>query len=189
MQVKSDAQGNRAEVYQTTVDVLAPEITKLRNLYKFQEGAISRFADEIRHLAHPEVIKVRIASSHHITPHHTTSHHQGFMSQTALACLGKMIAMFAVLNELKNVKACLNNDFSLYRRSDPPQQFARHMSSHHARSAAGFLKGKINVDAAEIVEERNMSFFFATQNSLVLKLREVLEKIAKYVTLTVHISR
>ena len=95
--MKSNEQENRSEIYDQTVKVLAPEINKLREFYKFQARAIQEFCEEIRKLARAQVIKE-------------------FISQTALQTLGKMIGMFAVLNALKNMKACLNNDFSLYRR-------------------------------------------------------------------------
>ena len=38
--------------------------------------------------------------------------------------------------------------------------------------ANGIIKGSVSLDADDIVEERNMSFFFATQNSIMMKLRE-----------------
>ena len=81
-----------------------------------QEVAIGCFVDEIKALAHPEAIK-------------------GFMSQTALLTLGRMIAMFAELNALKNMKACLNNDFSAFRRFDQLPRIVRNSSDdsllHH----------------------------------------------------------
>ena len=38
------------------------------------------------------------------------------MSEAYLLTLGKFINMFAVLDELKNMKASVKNDYSAYRR-------------------------------------------------------------------------
>jgi cytoplasmic FMR1 interacting protein len=51
----------------------------------------------VKKLAHPEKLK-------------------SFNSETTKLTLARMLNMFAVLNALKNVKACLNNDFSFYKR-------------------------------------------------------------------------
>jgi cytoplasmic FMR1 interacting protein len=97
MQVKSNEQENRVELYQKTVDVLGPQVAKLRDLYKFQQRAIDRFVHEIKLLSHSEKLK-------------------GFISQTTKLTLAKMLDMFVVLDALKNMKACLNNDFSFWKR-------------------------------------------------------------------------
>ena len=41
-----------------------------------------------------------------------------FVSEAYLLTLGKFINMFAVLDELKNMKASVKNDYSAYRRYD-----------------------------------------------------------------------
>lgn len=125
VQIKSNEQANRVEIYEKTVDVLGPEVQKLFDLYAWKTNAIDRFAQEIRkvdqqhrnsvhnfmvQLAHPETLK-------------------GFISQATKLTLGKMINLFAVLDTLKNMKvnfvavtladreqASLNNDFSFYKR-------------------------------------------------------------------------
>ncbi len=53
--MKSDGQANRAELYQTTVDVLGPEIERLRKCYQFQEQSIAKLGVEIRYLSRPDV--------------------------------------------------------------------------------------------------------------------------------------
>lgn len=80
------------------MDVLGPQVLKLRELFKFQSKAIDRFAHEIKTLSNPEKLK-------------------GFISQTTKITLAKMIDMFAVIDALKNMKACLNNDYSFWKRS------------------------------------------------------------------------
>ncbi len=97
LKVKSNEQENRIELYQKTVEVLNPHVIKLRELYKFQSKAIDRFVLEIKSLANPEKLK-------------------GFISQTTKVTLAKMLDMFAVIDALKNMKACLNNDFSFWKR-------------------------------------------------------------------------
>lgn len=43
-----------------------------------------------------------------------------FVSEAYLLTLGKFINMFAVLDELKNMKCSVKNDHSAYKRSAPP---------------------------------------------------------------------
>lgn len=143
-QVKSNEQENRLELYQKTVDVLGPRVSKLRELFKFQSQAIARFTQEIRTLAHPERLK-------------------GFVSQTTKLTLARMLDMFAVLDALKNMKACLNNDFSFWKR------------------AHGFLtRGAAAIDPADIQEEREVGLFLAMQHSITTKLQQSLQEIDRY---------
>ncbi len=45
------------------------------------------------------------------------SHHKaGFMNQAYMLMLGKMLKMCALLDEMKNMKASMKNDFSHYKR-------------------------------------------------------------------------
>ena len=67
-----------------------------------QKRAIERFADEVRRLCHA---RERRSESQ-------------FVSEAYLLTLGKMLNMFAVLDELKNMKASIKNDHSVYRRYD-----------------------------------------------------------------------
>ena len=96
-QVKSDDQPNRIEIYEKTVDVLEPEIRKLKSFMHFAQNAVARFCKEVKTLSHPERRK-------------------DFISERYLLTLGKFINMFAVLDALKNMKACLNNDYAFYKR-------------------------------------------------------------------------
>uniref|UniRef100_A0A8C4ST04 Cytoplasmic FMR1-interacting protein n=1 Tax=Erpetoichthys calabaricus TaxID=27687 RepID=A0A8C4ST04_ERPCA len=84
-QVKCNEQPNRVEIYEKTVEVLEPEVTKLMNFMYFQRNAIERFCGEVRRLCHAERRK-------------------DFVSEAYLLTLGKFINMFAVLDELKNMK-------------------------------------------------------------------------------------
>eukprot|EP00794_Sanderia_malayensis_P007099 gene7099-7902_t len=74
---------------------------------------------------------------------------------THLLNLGKFINMFAVLNALKNMKACLSNDLALYKRAET------------------FFKQNIG-DAAAMQESQNLSMFLATQDQITNKLKDKL---------------
>lgn len=86
-------------MYQETLDVMRPHIQKLKDFMYFHQSSISAFCQEVKRLCHPERRK-------------------DFVSETHLLTLGKCINMFAVLGSLKNMKACLNNDFAFYKRLD-----------------------------------------------------------------------
>lgn len=127
-QVKCNEQPNRVEIYEKTVEVLEPEVTKLMNFMHFQvfrimrpvgiffslllheaglmtdllwpllqRTAIDRFCGEVRRLCH-------------------TERRKDFVSEAYLLTLGKFINMFAVLDELKNMKCSVKNDHSAYKR-------------------------------------------------------------------------
>ena len=85
------------EIYEKTVEVLGPEVSKAKQLLRFIQGASQRFADEVRMLAHPERRK-------------------DFISETYLLTMAKLINMFATLDALKNMKACINNDLACHKR-------------------------------------------------------------------------
>ena len=95
--VKSDDQPNRNEIYQRTVEVLEPEVGKLKDFHRFVDDSLERFVNEVIRLAHENKRK-------------------DFVSETYLLTLGKLMNMFAVLDALKNSKAGINNDLSFFRR-------------------------------------------------------------------------
>ncbi|CAL1540993.1 unnamed protein product [Lymnaea stagnalis] len=97
-QVQSNNQVNKEEIYQQTVDVLKPLIDKLMKFMDFQAKAIERFCDEVKQLCHKGA-------------------KNDFVSEAYLLTLGKLLNMFAVLNELMNMKASVNNDYSVYKRA------------------------------------------------------------------------
>ena len=85
------------EIYEKTVQVLGPEVSKAKHLMRFVQTACTRFTDEVKTLAHPEKRKA-------------------FISETYLLTLAKLVNMFATLDSLKNMKACINNDLACYKR-------------------------------------------------------------------------
>ncbi|XP_006898657.1 PREDICTED: cytoplasmic FMR1-interacting protein 1 [Elephantulus edwardii] len=140
-QVKCNEQPNRVEIYEKTVEVLEPEVTKLMNFMYFQRNAIERFCGEVRRLCHVERRK-------------------DFVSEAYLLTLGKFINMFAVLDELKNMKCSVKNDHSAYKRA---AQFLRKMA-----------------DPQSIQESQNLSMFLANHNKITQSLQQQLEVISGY---------
>jgi len=63
----------------------------------WQRQCIERFSGEVKRLCHKEK-------------------RNDFVSEAYLLTLGKLINMFAVLDELKNMKSSVKNDYSAYRR-------------------------------------------------------------------------
>jgi len=137
-QPKSNEQPNRVEIYEKTVKVLSEEVKKLTKFMKFQHKAIEVFCSQVKRLCHQEKRK-------------------DFVSEAYLLTLGKFINMFAVLDELKNMKSSVKNDYSTYRR------------------AAQFLK--VMSDNQSIQESQNLSMFLATQNKVRDTLKEKLQTI------------
>ena len=88
------------------LQVLAPHVNRLMEFMFFQRKATERFCAEVKRLCHPEKRKE-------------------FVSEAYLLTLGKLINMFAVLDELKNMKSSVKNDYSSYRRA---AQFLKVMS-------------------------------------------------------------
>uniref|UniRef100_UPI00358DFFAE cytoplasmic FMR1-interacting protein 2-like n=1 Tax=Myxine glutinosa TaxID=7769 RepID=UPI00358DFFAE len=140
-QVKCNEQPNRVEIYEKTVEVLEPEVTKLMNFMYFQRKAIERFCEEVKRLCHAERRK-------------------DFVSEAYLLTLGKFINMFAVLDELKNMKSSVKNDHSAYKRA---AQFLRKMA-----------------DPQAIQESQNLSLFLASHNKITQTLQQQLEVIHGY---------
>uniref|UniRef100_A0A452INS9 Cytoplasmic FMR1-interacting protein n=1 Tax=Gopherus agassizii TaxID=38772 RepID=A0A452INS9_9SAUR len=139
--VKCNEQPNRVEIYEKTVEVLEPEVTKLMNFMYFQRNAIERFCGEVKRLCHAERRK-------------------DFVSEAYLITLGKFINMFAVLDELKNMKCSVKNDHSAYKRA---AQFLRKMA-----------------DPQSIQESQNLSMFLANHNKITQSLQQQLEVISGY---------
>lgn len=138
---KSNEDPNRHQIHVTTVDILLPEVDKLYSLIRFQKVAIERFCSEVKLLCHPEKRKE-------------------FVSSAYLLTLGKFINMFAILDELKNVKSSVKTDYSTFRR------------------AAMYLK--LLGDSQALQESQNLSVFLATPNKIRDNLRENLEKMQNY---------
>uniref|UniRef100_A0A915HY75 Glycine--tRNA ligase n=1 Tax=Romanomermis culicivorax TaxID=13658 RepID=A0A915HY75_ROMCU len=138
---KSNEQPNRVEIYEKTVEVLKPEVQKLLDMMYFHKKAIHKFCEEVKRLCHIEARK-------------------DFISEAYLLTLGRMLNMFAILDELKNMKASIKNDYSTFRR------------------AAQFLQ--VMPDSQSLAESQELSMFLATQNRIRESLRDQLMTIESH---------
>ena len=130
------------EIYESTLAILEPEVQKLRDFLKFIEDTITRFCDELKELARPQKRKDFISETYHLT-------------------LAKLLNMFAILDSLKDMKSCINNDFACYRRAE-----------------SILKRGEINAFVME--QEQKLSMFFAKQKEITHMLKDTLEKIDGY---------
>ncbi|XP_052103194.1 cytoplasmic FMR1-interacting protein-like isoform X3 [Mytilus californianus] len=140
-QVKSNEQPNRSEIYNKIVEVLDPQVSKLMEFMYFVKNAIDRFGEQIKRLCHVQK-------------------RNDFVSEAYLLTLGKFINTFVELDQLKNMKASISNDYSAFRR------------------AAQFLK--VIADPQALQESQNLSMFLATQNKIRDMLKEVLQSTPGY---------
>ena len=153
-QPKSNEQPNRRDLYEKIVEVLGPEVKKLLMFMYFQKAAVERFCYEVKRLC-PS------ANMQNPNEKDDKKKSQGsFVSEAYLLTLGKFINMFAVLDELKNMKSSVKNDYATYRR------------------AAQFLK--VLSDSESLQESQSLSLFLALQNKICDTLKESLEKIPGY---------
>lgn len=163
-QPKSNEQPNRRDLYEKIVEVLGPEVKKLLTFMYFQKAAIERFCFEVKRLCPTNVNPGGHSSgaSGQDKESETKKKHQNtsFVSESYLLTLGKFINMFAVLDELKNMKSSVKNDYATYRR------------------AAQFLK--VLSDSESLQESQSLSMFLAMQNKIRDNLKESLESITGY---------
>lgn len=171
-QPKSNEQPNRVEIYEKTVEVLSPEVNKLLSFLYFQENAINRFCAEVQRLCHTpasqmNAMNASLSGSDNTMTISNKKKNDTFVSEAYLLTLGKFLNMFAILDELKNIKSSVKNDYATYRR------------------AAQFLK--VLSDSNSLKESQNLSMFLATQNQIRNNLKEKLEAINGYAELLADI--
>ncbi|KAA3681564.1 cytoplasmic FMR1 interacting protein [Paragonimus westermani] len=145
--IRSNEQPHRMEIYKKTVEILEPYAVKLNQFMYFQDAASARFAEEVKRLAHKEQKNF-------------------FVNQAYLVTLGKMLKMFALLDEMKNMKASMKNDYSNYKRAT---QFLQHHDLH------------------AMEESQNVSMFLAKQKIIRDTLKERLNAVDGYEDLLVEI--
>ncbi|KAH9394332.1 Cytoplasmic FMR1-interacting protein 1 [Tyrophagus putrescentiae] len=160
-QPKSNEQPNRRDLYEKIVEVLGPEVKKLLSFMYFQKAAIERFCFEVKRLC-PSSGSGPGSMSGGGGDKDDSKKKAGttFVSEAYLLTLGKFINMFAVLDELKNMKSSVKNDYATYRR------------------AAQFLK--VLSDSESLQESQSLSMFLALQNKIRDNLKESLESISGY---------
>ena len=167
-QPKSNEQPNRRDLYEKIVEVLGPEVKKLLSFMYFQKAATDRFCYEVKRLCPSNAPVSGGPGSANSGPGDMKDSDSSkkkagsttFVSEAYLLTLGKFINMFAVLDELKNMKSSVKNDYATYRR------------------AAQFLK--VLSDSESLQESQSLSMFLALQNKIRDNLKESLEKIQGY---------
>lgn len=145
--IRSNEQPHRMEIYQKTVEILEPYANKLKEFMYFQDAASTRFVEEVKRLAHKDQKNF-------------------FVNQAYLITLGKMLKMFALLDEMKNMKASMKNDYSNYKRAT---QFLQ----HH--------------DPTLMKESQDVSMFLAKQKIIRDTLKERLNAVDGYEDLLIEI--
>jgi len=110
---RAELTARRSEVNRKIVEILKPEILKLRELMQFVDHAISVFRETLVTLSTPEArLKV--------------------VPEGLYTALIRMIDVMLKLDNLKDMKACLNNDFSRYKRAlgeDTDDEFRKFISN------------------------------------------------------------
>jgi cytoplasmic FMR1 interacting protein len=101
--VKTSDQPNKNEIYEGTYAVLEPEIKKLKTFMYFQRDTVKIFCEHVKRL-----------SAYYIPD--KKKKEESLPSESYLSGMIHLLDRFALLDALKNMKACLNNDFSFYKR-------------------------------------------------------------------------
>jgi len=139
-QVKTDEK-NKPAFYEQTFAVLEPEIEKLKKFMFFQKTTVTLFCETISNMVNDKKKDVH--------------------SEILLLTLIKVLDQCSLLDALKNMKACLNNDFSFYKR------------------AFSYLKKNVADDAIN-QENQNLQFFLAHQNSITNLLKTEVQQISGF---------
>eukprot|EP01133_Synstelium_polycarpum_P001207 gene1207-1395_t len=145
-QVKTSEQANKQQIYEGTFEVLEPEIKKLKDFMYFQRDTIKVFCEYIKRLAATYDKKKETI----------------IVSEALVSYLVRMLDLFALLDALKNMKACLNNDFSFFKR------------------ASGFLRKQMSGAEDQTQENHTLYLFLAHQNSITTTLKQELHNIDKF---------
>jgi len=96
--VSENEQSNKNEIYEKTLEVLQPQVAKMKLLMNFSDTAVELVVD---------VIKVATEAR---------KKEKNFASEEFLYALARNLNMFIVFDALKNMKTSLNNDNAMYKR-------------------------------------------------------------------------
>jgi len=150
-QVKTADQANKNEIYEGTFEVLEPEIKKLKNFMYFRKDTIKVFCDHVKKLGVWLIPDKKGKLKEDFTP-----------SESYLWHMILLLDKFYLLDALKNMKACLNNDFSFYKR------------------AFGFLRKNMSGNDDQTQENHTLYLFLAHNNSITTDLKIELQTIAGF---------
>ena len=95
---KAELTSQKSEINRKIIEILRPEIQKLRDLMQFVDHAITVFRDTLLSLS-------------------TAEARQKVLPEGLYTALIRMIDIMLKLDNLKDMKACLNNDYSRYKRA------------------------------------------------------------------------
>ncbi|EGC37325.1 Rac-binding component of scar regulatory complex [Dictyostelium purpureum] len=149
--VKTADQANKTQIYEGTFEVLEPEIKKLKDFMYFQKDTIKLFCDHVKKLAASYDKKKETIVA----------------SESFINYLIRILDLLAILDALKNMKACLNNDFSFFKR------------------ATGFLRKQMSGTEDQTQENHTLYLFLANQNSITSSLKLELHNIGNEVLPTI----
>ncbi|GAM27817.1 hypothetical protein SAMD00019534_109930 [Acytostelium subglobosum LB1] len=144
-QVKNSEQPNKQQIYEGYYEVLEPEIKKLKDFMYFQRDTIKVFCEYVKKIAATYDKKKETV----------------VVSEALVSYLIRLLDLFALLDALKNMKACLNNDFSFFKRS------------------SGFLRKQMTGAEDQTQENQTLYFFLAHQNSITTALKQELHNFEK----------
>ena len=153
-------EANKRSMYAASFEVLDPVITRLKQLIPFKERAIAKWTTNLNLLIRAEA------------RHRAAKPGDG----TAIPCealyvqLLSTLDMLAVLDALKDTKACLNNDFSAYKRA--------------------FQHCKVDIPDAQQKDMENglLQAFLPNQSSLLTALRSSVQKLSGYDTVVADMA-
>eukprot|EP01119_Soliformovum_irregulare_P019520 TRINITY_DN6199_c0_g1_i4.p1 TRINITY_DN6199_c0_g1~~TRINITY_DN6199_c0_g1_i4.p1 ORF type:complete len:1378 (-),score=485.69 TRINITY_DN6199_c0_g1_i4:58-4191(-) len=142
-QVKTSDDPNKNDIYEGMFDILEPEIKKLKSFMYFHKEAIKQFCEHVKKIAALLGDKKKGDQP----------------SEAYMNCLIDLMDTFALLDAIKNIKACLPNDFAFYKR------------------AFGFLRRTMTSNDDQTQENHTLYLFLAHQNIITTNLKTELQTI------------
>lgn len=95
-QAQSKDQANKPELYKAAYDLLKPQVARMMDLQKYFDEACILLTTVLKSMAQ--------------------EYKEGFASTEFLLTVARTLDLYMVLDMLKNAKASMNNDFSIYKR-------------------------------------------------------------------------
>ncbi|KAI3646786.1 hypothetical protein MP228_009714 [Amoeboaphelidium protococcarum] len=126
-QAQNQEQANRTDMYKAAYDVLKPEIRKMKDLSTYCDECVNLITTTVRSMA-PEfyvvkdsVVQMAASGSSASAIQKIVAEGREFKeaapSSDFMTAMAQMLDLVMVIDLLKNSKASLNNDFSIYKRT------------------------------------------------------------------------
>jgi len=166
------------ERYRKTIEVMEPEIRRLKDLMAFKDEQVKWFCETVKTLVKAQ-----------------------YISESLVWYLVRLLDLYKLLDDLKNMKACLNNDFSFYKRFVYRAQMpdcihsinrsidtkcalsqSLSISNSPSISSCRALQGTMKVVPGDpsTMENQLLGMFLATQNSITSSIKVDLHKIVGF---------